>query len=188
MTKIPGFLRGPSFKRVTFLSIKLLSSILSHRRLDTGPTVNRFLFRIGFIGRVNRLGLPYLTVRRIRSAVHGQSLFFILTASISPCSLCLTLFPRSWPFLRSRSFVRVIRGSRAAICHAQIQEFAPPTANAHRPKKTSAHGALFLINARQECMCVTSVLILFEFFVSSRITLTRVTDTTRADLRADRGN
>jgi len=56
------------------------------------------------------------------------------------------LFSWSWPSWISRSFVRVIRGSRAAICHAQIQEFAPPERG--RPsEKGETHARLFLINA-----------------------------------------
>lgn len=61
-----------------------------------------------------------------RSLPNDWSLFFLNV------SIFHSLFPRSWSFLRTRSFVRVIRYSRAAICHAQIQEFAPRSPRARK--------------------------------------------------------
>jgi len=84
------------------------------------------------------------------------------------------LFSWSWLFRMPRSFVRVIRGSRAAICHAQIQEFAPPERD--RPnaneKKRNAHEAF----SYQRSKSTYAILVSFEFFNNLWINLTLVAD------------
>lgn len=142
-----------------------LNFVPSSPRLQQ-PAVNRFLFRIGFVGESTSSGLPYLTVRRVRST--GRPLFF---HTVSPAPI---LFSWSWPFWMPRSFVRVIRGSRAAICHAQIQEFAPPERG--RPAKKEERSRGFFLSALEEHVC-HSILVSFEFFNDLRINLTRVAHT-----------
>lgn len=85
---------------------------------------------------------------RRRVNFFGTSIFHRSTHSLYRPAFIFShrFFSWSWPFWMPRSFVRVIRGSRAAICHAQIQEFAPPERG--RPsEKRETRTRLFLINA-----------------------------------------
>lgn len=71
---------------------------------------------------------------------HQPRLSSISIAFLDPKFAPLLYLPFSLSFLSiflsssCHSFVRIIRGSRAAICHAQIQEFAPSTGE-DGPKK-----------------------------------------------------
>lgn len=100
--------------------------------------MNRFLFHIGFIEESTSSRLPYLTVRHVRCQL--ACLYFF---SMFPSPVLFSPGPdHSWEPDHLFAFIRHLR---AAICHAQIQEFAPRTAVDLGQKKRT-HMMLFLIS------------------------------------------
>lgn len=91
---------------------------------------------VGFIEESTAVGLPYLTLRHVRP-VGLYSFFF--SHRFSPHLSHSFFFVLFWGYIWDLgSFVRVIRDSRAAICHTHIQKFAPQITGNESKKKGRA--------------------------------------------------
>lgn len=136
----------PPLLNYFFSSVEPLAlsfSILSHFVASTTTCCESISFSYRFHRRIN-FRASHISPFDAFARLAGLTFIFFLTASIFP-----VLSSRSWPFLRSGSFVRVIRGSRAAICHAQIRGIRTSDQCWTSQKGRSTRTKIFLIKARE---------------------------------------